>query len=123
MTRVHIWGAAGYAAGEAMRLIHAHPHLELGALESRSHAGARVGDHFPALRTASYRFAGEGSVLASVAGGDLVIAAGAHGEARSRVGAFVEAGARVVDLSADFRFDDDVAYGLAEWNAQAIAGA
>ncbi len=123
MSRVHVWGAAGYAASEAIRVLHGHPLLEVGVLESRSHAGARVGEHFPALRTAPYRFAGEGAVLAAVHSGDVVLCAGAHGEARARAEAFLQAGARVVDLSADFRFDDAVTYGLAEWNAAAIAGA
>ncbi len=123
MTRVHVWGAAGYAAGEAMRLIDTHPALELGALESRSHAGAPVAEHLPALRRSAYRFSGEGSVLAAVSPGDVVLCAAAHGEARERVQAFMKRGARVVDLSADFRFDDDVPYGLAEWNAPAIARA
>ena len=123
MTRVHVWGAAGYAAAEAIRILHAHPFVELGALESRSHAGAALADHFPLLRRSAYRFCAEGSVRDAVAPGDVVIAAGSHGEARDRVPAFLGAGARVIDLSADYRFDDDAAYGLAEWNRDAIASA
>jgi N-acetyl-gamma-glutamyl-phosphate reductase len=123
MKRVHIWGASGYAAAEAMRLCDAHPHLELGALESRSHAGQEVSAHFPLLRKKKYQFTGEGSVLASIAAEDVVIAAGAHGEAKHHVPAFIEAGARVVDLSADYRLDERVAYGLSEWNRSDIAQA
>jgi N-acetyl-gamma-glutamyl-phosphate reductase len=123
MTRVHVWGASGYGAAEAIRLIDAHPQLEIGVLESRSHAGERVGDHFPLLRTTPYRYDGAGSVASAVRAGDIVLAAAAHGEAKAHVPAFVAAGARVVDLSADYRFDDDAAYGLAEWNAAAIARA
>src|SRR5215469_12781995 len=115
MTRVHIWGASGYAAAEMMRLVHAHPELQLGTLESRSHAGKRVADTFPLLRKTPYIFDGEGSVRAAISRGDIVVAAGAHGEAQHHVPAFVDAGARVVDLSADYRFDDSVAYGLTEW--------
>jgi N-acetyl-gamma-glutamyl-phosphate reductase len=123
VTTVHIWGASGYAAAEAMRWIAGHPALELGVLESRSHAGQRVGDHFPLLRTVERTFAPSGSVLAEVAPGDLVIAAGGHGEAIATVPALLTAGARVVDLSADYRFSDDAVYGLTEWNRTAIAGA
>jgi N-acetyl-gamma-glutamyl-phosphate reductase len=123
MTRVHIWGASGYAASEAIRLIDRHPMLDVGVLESRSHAEQLVADHFPLLRTLPYRFSGPGSVAAAVRSGDVVIAAAGHNEARAHVPAFLEAGARVVDLSADFRFDDEAAYGLAEWHKEAIAGA
>lgn len=121
--KVHIWGASGYAAAEAIRLCNAHPFLELGALESRSHAGESVAAHFPALRKTTYRFTGPGSVLDAIAVGDVVIAAGVHGEAHNHVPHFLEAGARVVDLSADYRFDDNVAYGLPEWNRDEIARA
>jgi N-acetyl-gamma-glutamyl-phosphate reductase len=115
MTRVHVWGASGYGAAEAIRLLDAHPFFEVGALESRSHAGAALGDHFPLLRTTPYVFSDEGSVLAAIRSGDCVIAAGAHGEAHAHVPKFLQAGARVVDLSADYRFDDNAAYGLSEW--------
>ncbi len=119
--RVHVWGAAGYAAAEAIRLLHAHPSVEIGALESRSHAGAALADHAPLLRRTAYRFAGEGAVLSALQRGDIVIAAGAHGESQAHVPLFLAAGARVIDLSADYRFDDAAAYGLAEWHRDAIA--
>lgn len=123
MTKVHVWGASGYAAAEAIRLCHAHPMLHLGALESRSHAGQPVREHFPLLRNAPYAFSEAGSVRATVESGDVVIAAGSHGEAQHHVPAFLRAGARVVDLSADYRFDTSVAYGLSEWNRQQIEDA
>ena len=123
MTRVHVWGASGYAAAEAIRILDRHPLLEIGALESRSHAGALLADHFPLLRRTSYRFDGSGSVRDAVRAGDIVIAAAAHGEAREQVPALLERGARVVDLSADYRFDDEAVYGLSEFHAREIAGA
>lgn len=123
MTIVHVWGASGYAAAEAIRLLERHPFVELGALESRSHAGKRVGDHFPLLRALTRRFDDAGSVAKRVRAGDVVISAGAHGEAKSVVPAFLAAGARVIDLSADYRLDADAAYGLTEWNRDAVAAA
>ncbi|HTZ55301.1 MAG TPA: N-acetyl-gamma-glutamyl-phosphate reductase [Candidatus Acidoferrum sp.] len=123
MTRVHVWGASGYGAAEAIRLLDAHPFFEIGMLESRSHAGAFLADHFPLLRTTEYAFTAEGSVRDALRPGDFVIAAGAHGEAHAHVPAFIDAGARVVDLSADYRFDESAAYGLSEWNREEIAGA
>lgn len=123
MATVHLWGASGYAAAEAIRLIDAHPLLELGVLESRSHAHAAVADHFPLLRKTRHRFSPSGAVLDAVSPGDVVIAAGAHGEAAPFVERALDAGARVVDLSADFRFSEEAVYGLTEWRRDAIARA
>ncbi|HTU81478.1 MAG TPA: N-acetyl-gamma-glutamyl-phosphate reductase [Candidatus Acidoferrales bacterium] len=123
MTRVHVWGAAGYAAAEAVRYVRAHPYLELGVLESRSHAGAGVGDHFPLLRTLDRKFDGPGAVLAWARPGDAVVTASGQGEAAEIVGPLLSGGVRVVDLSADYRFDAAAAYGLPEFFGEAIAGA
>ncbi len=123
MTRVHVWGASGYTAAEAIRLLHAHSSLEIGILESRSHAGELAGDHFPLLRATPYRFEELGSVMEAAGGGDAVIACGAEDEAREIVPLLLAQGARVVDLSAGYRFDPSAAYGLTEWHRAAIAGA
>jgi N-acetyl-gamma-glutamyl-phosphate reductase len=123
VTRVHVWGASGYAAAEAIRLLDAHPLLEVGTLESRSHAGLELGDQFPLLRTSSFTFSPAGSVWEVASDGDVVIMAGAQGEARAQVPSLLSAGARVVDLSSDYRFDESAAYGLSEWHRNAIAEA
>lgn len=123
MTRVHVWGASGYAAAEVVRLLRDHPHVELGMLESRSHAGEYLGDHFPQLRALDLQFDVPGSVLRAVRRDDLVVTAGNHGEAIDIIPLLLKAGARVIDLSADYRFDDSAVYGLSEWRRDAIAGA
>ena len=122
MTRVHVWGASGYAAAEVIRLLHAHPEVEIGVLESRSHAGEMLADHFPLLRTTPYRFAAFGAVLETARSGDVVIA-GAEDEARAIVPPLLVRGVRVIDLSALHRFDAAAAYGLTEWQRSAIAEA
>lgn len=122
MTRVHVTGAAGYAAAEAIRLLHGHPHVQLGVLESRSHAGEELADHFALLRSTPYRFAPPGSVAAAVRPGEVVMTAGGDEESRAIVPALLAHGARVIDLSAAYRTDDAVAYGLCEWHRDAIAG-
>ncbi|HUY11269.1 MAG TPA: Asd/ArgC dimerization domain-containing protein, partial [Candidatus Dormibacteraeota bacterium] len=123
MTRVHLWGASGYAAAEAIACIQGHPRLQIGVLESRSHGGLALGDAFPRFRRTGLSFSEAGSVRAELVAGDIVIAAGAHGEARMHVAEFLAKGARVVDLSADFRFDSSAVYGLSEWNRASIAPA
>lgn len=123
MRRAHVWGASGYAAAELVRLLHAHPEFEIGVLESRSHAGELLADHFPLLRSTRYRFEGCGSVLESAAPTDLAFTAGSDDEARSVVPELLAQGVRVIDLSACYRFDDAAVYGLTEWNRDAISAA
>ncbi|HEY2474279.1 MAG TPA: N-acetyl-gamma-glutamyl-phosphate reductase [Candidatus Cybelea sp.] len=122
-TRVHVTGAAGYAAAEALRWLHGHPLVEVGVVESRSHAGVRLGDHFPLLRDTPYRCAEAGSVLAAARPGDVAIVGGTDDESRAIVPSLLEAGARTIDLSAQYRADASAAYGLCEWERDAIAGA
>lgn len=123
MTRVHVWGASGYAAAEAIRLLHAHPRVEVGVLESRSHAGEVLGDHFPLLRAMPYRFDDHGSVLEAARAGDVVVAAGGGDESRVIVPPLLAQGVRVIDLSPLYRFDPAVVYGLTEWHRNTIAQA
>jgi N-acetyl-gamma-glutamyl-phosphate reductase len=123
MTRVHVWGASGYAAAEAVRLLHGHPAFEIGVLESRSHAGELAADHFPALRSTAYRFDACGSLLEAVNARDVVLTAGNEDEVRSIVPELLARSVRVIDLSACYRFDTSAAYGLTEWYREAIAGA
>lgn len=121
MNRAHVWGAGGYAGAEVVRLLLQHPYVELGVIESRGLAGRLMADHFPHLRTFARRFDAAGSVLSAVTAGDVVFAAGSHGEASEIVPAALDAGARVIDLSADYRFDSVAAYGLPEWRRKEIA--
>ncbi len=124
MIRVHVYGAAGYAAAEAIALLQRHPRVQLGALESASHAGERIGEHFPALRTLSRVFDDAGSIAANLTSGDAVILGAAHGIAKTLVPQLLERGARVIDLSADYRLQPAQAvYGYAERYRDAIAGA
>lgn len=122
--RVHIYGASGYAAAEMIALLSRHPRAELGALESASHAGEPIAKHFPELRFVERAFDGPGSVLERVQAGDAVVLAGSHGAAKGVAPPLLERGARVIDLSGDFRLDPTPAvYGFAERYREQIAQA
>jgi N-acetyl-gamma-glutamyl-phosphate reductase len=123
MTRVHVWGASGYAAAEVIRLAHSHPFVDVGILESHSHVGERLSDHFPLMRSTSYRFDEFGSVLQSASPDDVVITAGTDDEARTVVPELLARGIRTIDLSGCYRSDAAAVYGLTEWYREAIAGA
>ncbi len=117
MTRVHVVGAAGYGAAEFMRLAANHPALELGALESASHAGQPIAAHVPGLRRFERAFDPPGTLDALLGPGDAVIFAGGAELARAQAPALVARGARVIDLSDAFRLAahaGDAIYGLPE---------
>ena len=46
---VAVAGATGYAGGEVLRLLAAHPEIRIGALTASSSAGTRLGEHHPHL--------------------------------------------------------------------------
>ncbi|MGZ3504492.1 MAG: N-acetyl-gamma-glutamyl-phosphate reductase [Vulcanimicrobiaceae bacterium] len=124
MTRVHVYGASGYAAAEAIRLLAQHPFVQLGVLESASHSGEPLAAHFPLIRGIDRTFDSPGALTASLRADDCVILGGSHGVAREIAPALLAAGARVIDLSADFRVHPSTAvYGLPERYRAAIAGA
>ena len=81
MTRVHVWGASGYGASEAIAYLLEHPAVELGMLESASLAGQPVGEHFPRLRAFERNFDAPGTIAAAIEPGVVVIMGGAHGAA------------------------------------------
>jgi len=112
---VGIVGARGHTGAELIRLIARHPQLELGFVSSRELAGQKVSDHiaeFPGeLRYESLSHEQVGS-----SGMDAVILALPNGKAAELVAAIdAQAPATVVvDLSADYRFNEDWYYGLPE---------
>ena len=97
-------GASGYAGGELLRLLLAHPDLEIGPLGAGSSAGRPVTDLHPQLPQLADRvFAGTDA--AALAQADLVFLALPHGQSAALV-AQLPAELPVVDLGADFRLAD-----------------
>lgn len=100
-----IVGGTGYAGAELLRLLTAHPAARIRAVTSRSQAGTPVAAVYPQLRgVVDLDFS---PVNADVfADCDIVFFATPHAAAMHDVPALLEAGKRVVDLSADFRLHD-----------------
>jgi N-acetyl-gamma-glutamyl-phosphate reductase len=103
--KVAIVGGTGYTGVELLRLLAMHPDVQLSCITSRSEAGRRVDDLFPSLRgSLDLSFSvPQDSQLAEC---DVVFFATPHTVAMRSVPALLEAGARVIDLSADFRLRD-----------------
>jgi N-acetyl-gamma-glutamyl-phosphate reductase common form len=102
--RVAVIGAAGYAAGELLRLLLQHPEVTEVVATSRSQAGQPIGAVHPALAVATEaRFAGLEPAEAA-RGADVVFLALEHGESSRVMEEVFDAGpGLIVDLAADFR--------------------
>jgi N-acetyl-gamma-glutamyl-phosphate reductase len=106
--RVAVAGATGYAGGELLRLLGAHPDVELIAVTGHSHAGLRIGDVHPHLhRIADVPIAATDP--AALVGADLVFLALPHGESGA-IAAALPDDMKVVDLGADHRLRDPDAW-------------
>jgi len=120
---VGIVGARGHTGAELIRLIAGHPSLELAFVSSRELDGERVDAHVPGY-TGGLRYGNYAADAAAGQGADAVVLALPNGKSAP----FVDALGRrapdtvVVDLSADYRFDDDWYYGLPELTRGRYAG-
>lgn len=103
-TRVAVAGASGYAGGELLRLLLAHPGVELGALTAGSNAGERLGGLQPHLVPLADRVLQETSAE-TLAGHDVVFLALPHGQS-GPIAAELGEDVLVVDCGADFRLAD-----------------
>lgn len=120
---VGIAGARGYVGAELIRLLSAHPHFELAYVSSRELAGQLVADHNAAYHGTLRYSAPSHEDLPSL-GADAVVLALPNGKAPACIAAFDAEGVDpvIVDLSADYRFDEDWYYGLPELTRANYAG-
>ncbi|MGH2361926.1 MAG: N-acetyl-gamma-glutamyl-phosphate reductase [bacterium] len=109
MIKVSIIGASGYGGGELARLLLGHPEVELVHLTAESKAGEAMADLYPNLRgfTSSITEAADAAQIAKDS--DMVFLALPTGKAMQLAPAIVPH-ARLIDLSADFRFKDPQVY-------------
>jgi N-acetyl-gamma-glutamyl-phosphate reductase len=96
--RAAVAGANGYAGMTLVNLLTRHPEVELAQLTSRSFAGQRYQAVFPLLDLA-------GSFLdePDASRVDVVFSCLPHNVGAARAAGWLDAGARVIDMSADFR--------------------
>ncbi len=97
-------GATGYAGGELLRLLLAHPDVEIGALTAASSAGTLLGQHQPHLGPLADRRVQE-TTPETLAGHDVVFLALPHGHS-GPIAAQLGADTLVIDLGADHRLAD-----------------
>ncbi len=102
-------GASGYAGGELLRLLLAHPGIEVGAVAAESNAGARVGSIHPNLPELASRTFAHLYADAVAADADLVFLARPHG-ASAAIARALPPDLPVVDLGADHRLAESKAW-------------
>jgi N-acetyl-gamma-glutamyl-phosphate/LysW-gamma-L-alpha-aminoadipyl-6-phosphate reductase len=105
--RISIAGGSGYAGGELIRLLLFHPQVEIKQVTSESYVGKFVFKAHPNLRKQTQlKF----SSLAELTTCDLLFLCLPHGRSMHGVRDFRRLADKIVDLSADFRLNDPVAY-------------
>lgn len=102
--RAAVAGASGYAGGELLRLLLAHPGIEIGALTANSNAGQRLGSLQPHLLPLAGRVL-EPTTPEVLAGHDVVFLALPHGQSAA-VAEQLGDEVLVIDMGADFRLED-----------------
>ncbi|MDQ4075843.1 MAG: N-acetyl-gamma-glutamyl-phosphate reductase [Chloroflexota bacterium] len=138
MIRAGVVGATGYTGFETIQILDRHPEVELTFATARSDAGKRLSELYPTPIELTLQPV-EAVDLASV---DVLFLALPHVAAADVAVQALEAGTRVIDLSADFRLRDaavyeqwyahrhpaphllsDAVYGLTEWARGPLRGA
>jgi len=108
--RVAIAGASGYTGAELLRLLVQHPGAEVVALTAETHADQPISRVFPSLAGFMDLTCRRLDPATLAADAEFIFLALPH-KASMVVGAdLVRRGARVLDLSADFRLKDPAAY-------------
>ena len=104
-----IVGGTGYSGVELLRLLTQHPQVEIAVATSRQDAGKEVSAAYPSLRgrvALSFTQPDDPALKKC----DVVFFCTPNGVAMGGARALLDAGARIVDISADFRLKD-----VAEW--------
>ncbi|MGD1978356.1 MAG: N-acetyl-gamma-glutamyl-phosphate reductase [Akkermansiaceae bacterium] len=112
-TKVAIIGASGYTGLELLRLIFCHPHAEVVAITSRTHAGHPVNEVFPRFEShpgTDLAFIEPDMKTVAATGAEVAFLALPHGAAAPFARDLLNLGIKVIDLSADFRLDDAGVY-------------
>src|SRR3954454_15673307 len=106
--RVAVAGASGYAGGELLRLLLAHPEVEVGALTGATNAAEPLGVLQPPLPPLADRIL-EPTSVETLSGHDVVFLALPHGQS-GEIAARLGPDTVVIDCGADFRLADAAAW-------------
>ena len=103
MKTASIIGGSGYGGGELLRLLLAHPEIEVKQVTSRGHLGEYVYQVHPNLRKQTQLKFIDPDQLEAV---DILFLAQPHGQAQNNIDQYAEKAEFIIDLAADFRLRD-----------------
>jgi N-acetyl-gamma-glutamyl-phosphate reductase len=107
---VAVSGASGYAGGEILRILAAHPDVEIRTVTAHSNAGQPLIQHQPHLRSLAHLTL-QDTTPEALAGHDIVFLALPHGQSGRFTDALGDA-ALVIDAGADHRLES-----ASDWDA------
>lgn len=110
MMRIGIIGGTGYVGGELLRLLLMHPQVEVTMVTSRQSAGEFIFNVHPNLRGLTQLKFVPQDMAELQKNCDLVFTATPHGGSVNLVPKLLEAGLKVIDMSADFRLKNPADY-------------
>ncbi len=110
MYKAVVFGSTGYTGMELVRILAGHPEVIISAGSSVTWAGKSSGEVFPSWkRTSDFPLLNMKDLLNNT-NADVAFLALPHGQSASAVRPLLDAGVKVVDLSADFRLRDADCY-------------
>jgi N-acetyl-gamma-glutamyl-phosphate reductase common form len=119
--KIGLIGGRGYVGETMLKLLMEHPELEPAWISSSSMSGQSVQSVYPDLAlNLDFETVGPEDIGNKAA--DVVVLAMPNGVAPEYVAA-ARSEQKLIDISADFRFDDSWVYGLPEHNREQISGA
>lgn len=98
---VAVSGASGYAGGEILRLLAAHPDVEIRTVTAHANAGQPLAEHQPHLRSLAHLTLHD-TTPETLAGHDIVVLALPHGQSGQYTQALADT-PLVIDAGADHR--------------------
>ncbi|NNL76199.1 MAG: N-acetyl-gamma-glutamyl-phosphate reductase [Desulfobacterales bacterium] len=110
MTRTAVVGATGYAGAELVRILSGHPEAELAVITSRQYAGKRFDQVYPAMAGMVDLICEDYATDLICDRADIVFMALPHQLPMAFVPEILKNEKKVIDLSADFRFDNVTIY-------------
>lgn len=113
MINVGVIGATGYVGEELLRLLHNHPDIQVVMAVSKTFAGKRLSDVYSSFSPAADTVLEDLDVEKVAGKCDTAFLCLPHTQSFQVAPALLEKGVKVVDLSADFRYDDAATY--EEW--------
>ncbi|MEM9928795.1 MAG: N-acetyl-gamma-glutamyl-phosphate reductase [Bacteroidota bacterium] len=121
--KIGIIGGGGYTAGELLRILVHHPEVEITYVQSESQQGKAIYEvHTDLVGETELRFSGEDA--GALEGLSAMFLCMGHGRSRGWVETHpLSEDTVIVDLSTDYRMDDNWVYGLPEINRSPTRGA